>query len=79
MRIFKITSLSLSIALVASLATAHVYASNTSKAEVSAYETAHLKRKKKSHRHCHTSWINQRLVKTCHKHRHGILHHIRKG
>lgn len=79
MRILKITALSLSMELVASLAVAPGYASNTSKTEVGTCETAHLKRKRKSHRHCHTSFINQRFVKTCHKHRHGVLHHIRKG
>jgi len=79
MSMLKITSLTLSIALSASLGAAPTYASSNSKAEVGTYETAHLKRKRKSHRHCHTSWINQRLVKTCHKHRHGVLHHIRKG
>lgn len=79
MRMLKITSVSLSIALGASLGVASAYASNTSKSEVGTYETAHLKVKKKSHRHCHTSWINQRLVKTCHKHRHGVLHHVRRS
>lgn len=79
MSIFKITSLSLSIALGASLAATPTYATNTSKTEVGAYELAHAKIKRKSHRHCHTSLINQRLVKTCHKHRHGVLHHVRRG
>ena len=79
MRTLKMTSISLSIALVAGLAVAPAYASNSSQTKVGTYETAHLKRKRKSHRHCHTSLINQRFVKTCHKHRHGVLHHIRKG
>lgn len=79
MSMLKITSLALSIALASGIAIAPTYASSNSKTEASTYETAHLKRKKRSHRHCHTSFINQRLVKTCHKHRHWILHHIRKG
>jgi len=80
MSMLKITSLMLSIALAAGLVITPSYASSKiNKIEVDTYETAHLKRKRKSHRHCHTSFINQRLVKTCHKHRHGFLHHIRKG
>lgn len=79
MSMLKITSLALSIALASGIAIAPTYASSNSKTEASTYETAHLKRKKRSHRHCHTSFINQRLVKTCHKHRHWILHHTRKG
>ena len=80
MSMLKITSLSLSIALASSIALTPSYAATSNnKAEAGTYETAHLKRKKKSHRHCHTSFINQRLVKTCHKHRHWILHHVRKS
>jgi len=62
MSMLKITSLALSIALASGIAIAPTYASSNSKTEASTYETAHLKRKKRSHRHCHTSFINQRLV-----------------
>ena len=80
----KITCLSLSVAFGLSLGVSSGNASTdigtkATSINSSTFETAHLKRKKKSHRHCHTSLINQRLVKTCHKHRHWFLHHIRKG
>ncbi len=83
MGMLKITSLALFTALGISIGAVPGFASQGFvKTKVSlgsnSYETAHLKKKRK-HRHCHTSYINQKLVKTCHRHRHWILHHIRKS
>jgi hypothetical protein len=83
MSIIKITSLALSIALGMSLTTSPGFAATkSSSTNISVahdgFQTAHLKNKKK-HRHCHTGIRNHRLIKTCHRHRHWPLHHVRKG
>ena len=83
MGMLKITSLALSVALGMSIGAAPGFASQdstktTAPLSSGSFETAHA-RIKHTHRHCHTSFINQRLVKTCHRHRHWILHHIRKS
>ncbi len=81
MSIIKITSLALSVALGMSVAASPGFAATTnSKTSITSneFQTAHLKKKKK-HRHCHTGIRNHRLIKTCHRHRHWPLHHVRKG
>ena len=79
----KLTSLTLSIALGLGLAASPAIASSDIQGKIistkdQSFQTAHLK-KKKSHRHCHTGIRNHKIIKTCHKHRHWYLHHIRKG
>ncbi len=64
----KITCLSLSIALGMSLGVASSFASsntvkNTITISSESYETAHLKKKKRNHRHCHTGIRNHKLIK----------------
>ncbi len=76
MRLFKITSMALSLSLGAFMASAPVVAASNNLTVIAQAKATH--QKGASHKHCHKRLRGKRLVTICHNHRHWPLHHTRK-